>query len=220
MYLVSSWHSAPAAPNLQGANIHLWWIDCTTASGAKAFLSPDERERAARSAHPAAFICFRSALRRILARYVGLEPQELKLDYGPLGKPFLVHPQTTPSFNLAHSGGHGLLALGNDVELGVDLERVLPFPRAVVIARRQLGEAIADRLALLPGPARSQAFFEEWTLMEARAKAGGGGVFAPPKTDYETVSFAPRAGWCAALASSRPLLHPCNWLTFELDRVG
>jgi len=219
MHVVTHWHIAPPAPQLPGPNIHLWWIDCTSPreKGAEPCLSTDEHERAVRMADPTRFVCFRTALRRILGRYLAVDPLDLVMGYGRHGKPFLVRPETSLSFNLAHSADRGLLALGEGMDLGVDLERVRPFPRAEAIARRQLGDGVADRLARLPESARTETFFEQWTLMEARAKAGGGGVFAPLDHSYETLAFSPRAGWRAALASSLPLGNPRDWQTFTLD---
>src|SRR5262245_34456123 len=55
-------------------------------------LDSDERDRAHRfrfDTHRNHYILCRSALRQILAERLGIEPAELKFEYGPYGKPYL-----------------------------------------------------------------------------------------------------------------------------------
>src|SRR5262245_52320624 len=51
------------------------------------------------------FIVGRGLLRRLLARYSGVDPSRLEFSYGPHGKPALAGPTSMRSlrFNLAHS---------------------------------------------------------------------------------------------------------------------
>ena len=97
------------------------------------WLSPDERERAARLKVPDVAHRFRSGralLRGLLGTYLALPPDSLRFRYNHHGKPAL-DGQNGPDglcFNLSHSGDLLVVALGRGREIGVDVEQV----RAVV----------------------------------------------------------------------------------------
>jgi 4'-phosphopantetheinyl transferase len=67
-------------------------------------------------------------LRIVLAQYLQCEPSSITFEYGQWGKPALPTAITKRlSFNLAHSGGFALLAVGVTESIGVDLEFMRPF---------------------------------------------------------------------------------------------
>jgi len=116
----------------------------------------------------------RGLLRAILGAHLGLEPGAIRFVYGPQGKPAIA--DSPLRFNLSHSEDLAVCALGRDLELGVDVERLRPVPEAESIARRYFCPAeCADLLAVSPS-ARTQAFFHCWTRKEAYVKALGGGL--------------------------------------------
>jgi len=175
-------------------NVDLLWIDLrsgrTDLEALSAVLSPEERERLARLAHPdlrrRRILC-RHALRHALGERLGLPPGQVPLGTGPQGKPMLDprnrdgRPVKTLHFNLSHTDHLALLAIG-DRELGVDLEELGRLdsmdPRPV--ADRFF--APAERAALqskAPGLARDIEFLRIWTRKEALIKAVGRGLHCP-----------------------------------------
>jgi len=101
-------------------------------------------------------------------------------------------------FNLAHSEGNALLAISEDHELGVDLERIRPQFADEHIAEHFFSETEVKALRMMPVSEQEQAFFECWTRKEAFLKAKGGGLSVP--LDTFVVAFGP--GRAAALLRS------------------
>ena len=92
--------------------VHVWRerLDCPEDERVRfqAWLSPDEKERAARfrfARDRDAYIVARGRLRQILSGYLGRMPTEIRFTYSPTGKPGLEPgPEAADiQFNLAHS---------------------------------------------------------------------------------------------------------------------
>ena len=123
------------------------------------------------------FALCRAALRVILAQELACSNDELTFTEEEYGKPaaHVRGQRATVSFNVSHSGRHGLIALARRGRLGVDVE-----PRD---ARRNLdvliGEALTSgersRLDGAGANRRRQLFFRLWTMKEALIKALGKG---------------------------------------------
>jgi 4'-phosphopantetheinyl transferase len=200
-------------------------------------LSLDETERAQRFKRERdrrRFMCGRARLRAILGHCLESEPAHLTFSYSPHGKPSLSSGigRDRVRFNLTGSHGLGLLALQLDSEIGIDVERIRPFPDALGIAQRFFAREEYRRLLSLPEAAQSEGFFRSWTSKEAIVKSIGLGlscplnVFTLPGGASETaVSISvpvegdiaqerwllpvsePSPGYVAALATSGP---PCR----------
>lgn len=82
-------------------------------------------------------------------------------------------------FNVSRSGGLGLLAVVPGVEVGVDVERVRPFPELERVASRFFSPGEVGRLRRLPPSLRVDAFYRVWTRKEAFLKARGEGLTRP-----------------------------------------
>lgn len=179
-----SWQPAAHQPPPAPGEIHVWRIDLAADSGSStntAVLSPDERARAARllcEYKRARFITGRSALRRLLGRYLDEGPEALIFDYGPHGKPALVTEASDAvlTFNFSHSEDLALLAVATERKVGIDIEyrhrdiSVAPF------ARHILSENEAAALQRLPAERHKQALLTAWTRKEAYVKALGEGL--------------------------------------------
>ena len=172
------------------------------------WLSPDERERAARLKVPEAtrrFRIGRALLRVVLSTYLGLPPDSLRFRYNRHGKPSL-EGQTGHDglrFNLSHSGDLLLVALGRGREIGVDVERV----RAVVEAERIAGwlfpERERQRFEAAVAHRHAEEFFRCWTRIEATAKAYGMGIGETgslPPTAVTLYELSAMPGYVATLA--------------------
>ena len=144
-----------------------------------ALLDRDERHRAGRflnERHGSRFVVGRAGMRLRLARYLKTSPADLVFSYGPHGKPMLATPGA-PHFNLAHSDGEAVLAVCQDLEVGVDVERGHKLDTDIV-SRFFSSDEIA-LWQLLPEAERERAFFRAWTAKEALLKALGVGLSVP-----------------------------------------
>lgn len=146
-------------------------------------LSPDEQGRADRfvdASSRAEFIVARSGMRRILADYVGLRPQELIFEHNTAGKPSLAKIANCPHFSLSHSAGIAVLAVCRTFPIGVDIELIRPISEA--IAQRFFSNAENLELSALPECERLSAFFRCWARKEALVKALGSGFLRDPRS--------------------------------------
>lgn len=136
-------------------------------------LSPDELARTARFVFDRdrdRYIAGRAQLRKILGLYLGCAPRDIVFHYGPYGRP----GAKDIAFNLAHTDDYALLAVAQDLVLGVDIEAVRKIPMAVADAYFAPQEIVA--LDALPEPERVLAFYRCWTRKEAYLKAKGTGI--------------------------------------------
>lgn len=124
------------------------------------------------------FTLCRAALRALLCRELDCGNEELSFGVSDHGKPFaLVGGSRAPiSFNVSHSGRHGLIALAPQGRIGVDVEDRT--------ARRDMDEDIrllfapGERagLASAEGSGKADLFYNLWTMKEALVKAAGIGL--------------------------------------------
>jgi 4'-phosphopantetheinyl transferase len=170
---------------LRQGDIHLWRIELDAADAAEceaatALLAPDERSRAARfhfERDRRRYIVGRAFVRTVLSTYTGTSASDVCFRYSAYGKPALEEPEEV-SFNLAHAGGTGLLAIAR-AELGVDLEPAHGGTDDELIARSFFSAAEVEALRALPHEERRQAFLRCWTRKEAFLKATGDGLTVP-----------------------------------------
>ncbi|MEU8027634.1 4'-phosphopantetheinyl transferase superfamily protein [Streptomyces sp. NPDC049099] len=169
-----------------------------------ALLDESERRRAARFRRVAdrdLYVAVHLALRRALAGYLGLPPQDVVLVRepcpgcgGPHGRPAVAGAAGALHFSLSHSHGLALIALAA-VPVGADIQR-LPGPDTVEVCSAALHPAERAELAAVPEPERPAAFARLWSRKEAYLKGLGIGLARPAHADYlgDTVADRPR-GW-------------------------
>ncbi|MFP7723393.1 4'-phosphopantetheinyl transferase family protein [Lysobacter sp. A3-1-A15] len=93
------------------------------------------------------------------------------------GRPLLCTPRGCHDCNWSHSGEGLLVALGEHVAVGIDMERLRPRPRALAVAARYFTPGEADWLATqAAGDDRDLAFLRLWCAKEAVLKAHGHGL--------------------------------------------
>jgi 4'-phosphopantetheinyl transferase len=223
---ITDWRPVTGAPELAPRGLHLWKVlfrSDPASEPSLAALSVAERERARTITNArgrANFVESRTAIRLILARYVGLAPDRIRFAYGPRGKPRLRSEPRDLQFNLSHSGPLCLLALSRSSALGVDTEKIRDMRHMDAIAQRMLGAEFTGYLRSLPEDRRPGAFFLAWTRLEAGVKAVGGGLFdgvshSPERLSRE--SFIPHAGYRASIAVQGDCPPVRQWNTFLLD---
>ena len=190
------------------STVHVYAADLDSADADSDLLSEDELERAGRfrfERDRRRFVAGRSALRRLLARYIEAAPADIAFEYGPYGKPDV--PDAPVSFNVSHSGSHALFAIGPRFELGVDVE-VLGGRHAddLLVAKQFFSPREIETLRAHAPSARPRAFLLCWTRKEAFVKARGDGLSLPLQ-DFD-VSFG---------MGERPALLRTAWSSDEPD---
>ena len=148
---------------------------------AVATLDTNERARLSRYRHSRPrreFALCRAALRAVLCRWLGCRNDDLAFETSPYGKPSaLVEGSGTPvSFNVSHSGRHGLIALAERGRIGVDVEERRPRPDPDGPIRAVFCRAEQAELAAASGVHKIDLFFTLWTMKEALIKALGTGL--------------------------------------------
>lgn len=115
------------------------------------------------------------ALSILLERHLGADIRRAPYARNSAGKPSL--EGCSMPFNLAHTRGLALIAVGGDGPLGVDIERMRSI--SMTNARRERIETAAVALAggaPLAEGGDDTRFLSAWVRVEAAAKAEGGGV--------------------------------------------
>jgi len=82
-------------------------------------------------------------------------------------------------FNLSHSAGLALIAVGAELQLGVDIEKIREEVDTAALAQRFFSPREGAGLQALPDNLRVPGFFACWTRKEAFLKATGTGLSFP-----------------------------------------
>ena len=145
------------------------------------WLDEEERARWQRYRHDGArrrFALCRAALRAILCNRLGCRNEELAFAASDHGKPYAVMRErpASISFNVSHSGEHGLVAFAEEGRLGVDVEERGARRHLDELIRTVLGPNERAELEAASASHRLHMFFYLWTLKEALIKALGTGL--------------------------------------------
>lgn len=209
---------------LDRGDVHVW-LARTSALGQSTVrrfgtaMSSDERERLSRFAadlHRRQYAIGRGLLRMLIGVYIGCEPQFVRFEYGPAGKPHLAGEGSEwLRFSVAHSGEVVALAFANGADVGIDVERIVITHDWFDVARQTCTRLEIDELAQLPPAVRPEQFFSIWTRREAVVKATGQGISAltrdfhtPTSSDgwrIEPIDAGP--GYAGALAVHAPHIN-------------
>lgn len=160
-------------------------------------------------------------VRHWLAGELGVAPAAIALRRDAHGRPRLDGALRAFDVSWSHSGEGLLIALGEGVDVGADLERARLRPRALELAERFFHADEYAWLRDLPEPDRNEAFLRLWCAKEAVVKAHGRGIafgldkfglaesggllgMAEPHAElggpWSLHEWAPRPGYRAALA--------------------
>lgn len=123
------------------------------------------------------FVLCRAALRSLLCAELGCRNPQLSFQELEYGKPSaLVDGNPAPvSFNVSHSGSHGLIALAPQGRLGIDVEEIVPKRHLESLIDAVMGPDERAELSSLSGESQLRQFFRLWTCKEALIKALGTG---------------------------------------------
>lgn len=185
---------APPPFDLGQDRVHVWRAaldqPAPVVEAMSRHLSADETARADALAFEQGrrrFVVGRGLLRAILSRYLGVDPAEVALSQRPGGKPELAGG-TRLRFNVTHSAGIALYAIGDGREVGIDLEVERPVRDVVRLAELSLSRRERTELFRLPLSALSRVFLQCWTRKEACMKAIGEGLVRLPAEVEVTVA--------------------------------
>lgn len=175
-------------PAISGqTSVEVWFCDVDLLSDAVLselflLLSPGEQQRnelflveRPRRLHAAAYALARQAI----ASRLGQPPDRLRFGRTPAGKPYLIDPAGSLTFNIAHSGSLAVCALTERWAIGVDVEPIDRQELTPGLLHDLLAPAERARLAPLDGTALQEALVALWTGKEAVGKAHGGGLSLP-----------------------------------------
>jgi len=231
------WRKGCASPPEFDNTVHLWRVplgrDSRLVRQLFEYLSPGERQRASGfrlATARASFIVRRGMLRKILGRYLNVDPRAIRLGTSKFGKPYLRsqdHGSTDLSFSITHSHKVAIVALAPTDCIGVDLEYVQPLPDLELMIETSLSSREKSRFRAMTSAAKLELFYRHWTCKEAYLKALGVGLNRRPDSfgvalpgarairaavledtrhaaaEFSILSFEPFAGYVAATATTR-----------------
>ena len=153
-------------PNASSEASSLLWLNEEEQARCRQYPLPGPRRR---------FALCRAALRAIVCRQLACSNERLSFGSSDHGKPFALVDEAPAaiSFNLSHSGKHGLIALVSNGRLGVDVEERVARKDFDELSETVFGPHEQSALACVGGRDKVQLFFRLWTIKEALIKALG-----------------------------------------------
>ncbi|MGD9162336.1 MAG: 4'-phosphopantetheinyl transferase superfamily protein [Desulfobacteraceae bacterium] len=194
------WTSPPPGLKAVNGEVHVWCIHLDMSSmqiqQMEAILSDDELAKAHRfhfDTHRRRYIARHGMLRKVLSKYLYLDPGQIQFNYRPLGKPTLAcfKNHTPLCFNLSHSNELALLAITFNRSIGVDIEFKRSNTDLASIAKHYLSPYEYELIKSLSSNHRIDTFFDLWTLKEAYLKATGEGIGGLEKVEFSMSSYDP-----------------------------
>lgn len=181
--------------------IRLWLMEVDSPSPAlmaiwRACLDDHERARADRfyfEADRAIYTAAHWLLRQALSAAASLAPEAWRFTAERYGKP-RIDPALGPlglGFNLSHTKGLVACAVGPEIDIGLDVERITPERADLAVAEHYFSPSEVALMRDAPPARRPDIFFRLWTLKEALIKATGEGLHRA--LDSFAFSFDPTA---------------------------
>jgi 4'-phosphopantetheinyl transferase len=172
------------------------------------------------------YVAAHGFLRHILAHYLNVSPDSIRIETSAHGKPYLPdYPEL--AFNLSHTGDALMVAVAQLCQLGVDIEQCKPRPVLADLADRCFGSEEIIYWQQLPEAEQIRAFYQFWTRKEAFVKATGFGITLGMKdcvlnpdypqtflavpaacgvaSDWHSRDIAAGEGMCAALVADKAI---------------
>ena len=151
--------------------------------------------------------------RQLLAPALHVDAASLPIRREARGRPWLDQPFARYGTGWSHSGDQLLVALGENVRLGVDLERICERPRMLEIAHRYFHPDEVAALEALSGQAREMLFFRLWCAKEALLKAHGHGIsFGLHRLAFADGPHGLQLRWCDPALGRAERWHLHEWL--------
>lgn len=128
------------------------------------------------------YLVTRALVRTVLSHYAATAPANWLFATNPYGRPHIANADPLAAgltFNVSHTHGLVVLAVGRGRELGVDVENVAAREVSLGVARQFFSPLEAAELESLAPQRRQDRFFEYWTFKESYIKARGMGLSLP-----------------------------------------
>ncbi|MBF6025999.1 4'-phosphopantetheinyl transferase family protein [Lysobacter niastensis] len=154
-----------------------------------------------------------------LGEALGIAADALPLVRDERGRPRFVGGLAGWDCNWSHSGDGLVVALGEGVQLGIDLERLRPRARALELAARFFTPPELDWLHAAPSAAvRDHAFLRLWCAKEAVLKAHGQGIsFGLHRLRFGETGTPYQPGGLCLVECDPELGEPSQWRLKELQ---
>jgi 4'-phosphopantetheinyl transferase len=181
----------------------------------RAALIADEVQRMARFVQPIdadRFLVARGTLRIEVGRMLGIAPCDVPIELGAHGKPLI--RGGTPHVNVSHAGDVVLIAISNDVAVGVDVEWIDEEIVESGLVETSFSPREIEQFAALPERVRVAAFFHVWATREAVIKAIGAG-FSLPREAFDVCVDPEQSP--SVVATRSPLPPDCHFVVVPID---
>jgi phosphopantetheinyl transferase len=139
-------------------------------------LSLDEKSRLQKSSNErvrSARLKSYSFARQVLGEHLNVEPRDLSIERTRLGQPLLRGAGRKTNYSVSHSGGLIAIAISDDCEVGLDIQKIEGFNPKV------FDQILSSRENLQTRDRGVDTFFSTWTLKEAALKCVGSGLTIP-----------------------------------------
>ena len=183
--LKNTWQKTPDTLSVSKDHIDIWLCDLKQLSGDinnyYSVLSEDERQRADKlrvEDKKQQYIITRGALRQRLGLLTNIDPKDFVFEYLEHGKPVLAnnHQCTDIKFNVSHSNDLALIAIAQEQNIGIDIEKINCESNHQALMTRFFSKAEQTEFQTMPDANMARAFCACWTRKEAFIKAVGDGV--------------------------------------------
>jgi len=183
--LKNTWQKTPVTLSLSKDHVDIWLCDLKQLSGDinifYSILSDDERQRADKlkvEDKKQQYIITRGALRQRLGLFTNIEPKDFVFDYLEHGKPVLINDAryANITFNVSHSHDLALIAIAQNQNIGIDIEKINHESKHDQLVARFFSEAEQTEFQTMAEVNKARAFCACWTRKEAFIKAVGKGV--------------------------------------------
>ena len=174
--------------NLKNNDVHVFRVSLTNddisrddfVKECNSLLSPDEQDRVEKfkfTKLKTNYILCRGILRKILSRYLDINPNKIEFNYTETGKPSISSEQNKGIyFNLSHSKDNAVYAVTRAGQVGIDTEYIHRLKDLDSMIDYILSEKEKRFFDLLTGQEKYDLFFRYWTHKEAFLKATGTGL--------------------------------------------
>jgi 4'-phosphopantetheinyl transferase len=211
--------SRPGSPEVCVYHAHIddVWADASRVTRALGWLAESEAARFRRfrlDVDRQMFLLGRVMARSLVSQALHVAPMAWQWREGPQGRPEIASPPTPVHFNIAHSAGVVVCAIGFDREVGVDVEDLRRRPTAREVVDRYCAPGEVADIDAQPTDAWRDRFLAYWTLKEAYLKARGLGIALP----LADIRFVLAADGISVEFSGELAGTDTRW-AFELTRV-
>jgi 4'-phosphopantetheinyl transferase len=216
-----NWNTPPERLELNDDGIDVWRARLNTSANTIDryidWLSPHEHRRAKRyyfNKHRQSFVVRRILLRKLIGRYLDMNPWDVLLDGNQYGKPMLAGELAKQlQFNLSFSNNMALFAFSRHRSIGVDIENIDDRVIDEYVAQRHFSSNEIATFIALPRKQQVEAFYNCWTRKESWIKARGLGLSIP--LDSFEVSLAP-GDPARLIATGTDTNQLNNWTMYSL----